>query len=312
MEEPEESFAHTSATADTASEQTRHAEPEIFNPPPPSEAVDEDQRASELSQVAELPLAAASVSEALPEDIGKLKEAVDESATDPWDDPLPAWEYSRNEWPLLLEHEKPSAFARFKIPISIAILMASVLAVYLFLLKPSAETHQETIAVATPEPDKSTEPDKTPEADKALESDKPTEADKSPANASDEQQTSATASNVASASNAATATSSDKQEVPAQAKAGEDDNTKWRHSLQAMASPTEAEANQFAERLVRAGVPAYVVAADLGARGKWYRVRVGRFTSAGDALRFAAEARQRANSAGVSLKALNLCEYEKP
>ena len=79
-----------------------------------------------------------------------------------------------------------------------------------------------------------------------------------------------------------------------------------------MASQNEAEAKQFAEKLVRAGVPAYVVSAELGQRGKWHRVRVGSFLTADEAMRFAIEARERAKAAGVALKDLNLCAYEKP
>jgi cell division septation protein DedD len=84
-----------------------------------------------------------------------------------------------------------------------------------------------------------------------------------------------------------------------------------RYSLQAASVPNLTAANQFAEKLVSAGVPAYVVAADLPGRGRWYRVRVGRFNSQEDASRFASDAKLRAKSAGISLT-LVPCDYEKP
>jgi cell division septation protein DedD len=86
----------------------------------------------------------------------------------------------------------------------------------------------------------------------------------------------------------------------------------WKHALQAMASQNQAEALQLAERLKGAGVPAYMVVADLGSRGRWFRVRIGGFATPADAQRFVAEVRTRARVAGVPLKDLNVCDYEKP
>ena len=84
------------------------------------------------------------------ETVSELKAAIDESAIDPWDDPLPAWEYSRNEWPIIVEAKKKSKFAKLKIPIAIGVLAALAIIAY-FVLKPPAENPQEQISVVTPE-----------------------------------------------------------------------------------------------------------------------------------------------------------------
>lgn len=54
-------------------------------------------------------------------------------------------------------------------------------------------------------------------------------------------------------------------------------------SVQAGASPSEAEANALSSRLQKMGFSAYVVRADLGAKGVWYRVRTGSFDSESEA-----------------------------
>jgi cell division septation protein DedD len=81
-------------------------------------------------------------------------------------------------------------------------------------------------------------------------------------------------------------------------------------SLQAAAFPEESGAAQFAEKLKHAGLPSYVVSADVGKRGTWYRVRVGRFESAEAAKRYAADAQLRSKASGVSLQ-LIVCPYEQ-
>lgn len=56
-------------------------------------------------------------------------------------------------------------------------------------------------------------------------------------------------------------------------------------TIQIRSSPNESDARQFAESLKAAGFDAYVMRADLGAKGIWYRVRVGRFESREEAQR---------------------------
>lgn len=91
----------------------------------------------------------------------------------------------------------------------------------------------------------------------------------------------------------------------------ENESSERRFSLQAAAFPNEGGANQFCERLKRAGVPAYVVSAEIAGRGRWFRVRVGRFETAQDADRFASESRRRARAAGLNLQ-LIVSSYDKP
>lgn len=86
--------------------------------------------------------------------------------------------------------------------------------------------------------------------------------------------------------------------------------TQGKHSLQAASFPDQSAAKGYAERLVRAGVPAYVVSADLGRRGRWYRVRVGRFESVEEAQKYAVQSRLRAQAAGLSL-GLIVCAVEE-
>ncbi len=303
MEEAEEIFERAAAPAETASTEAS----ETFTSPAQVEAFDKNA----LSQPgAEMPMAfksigqARTIEEEVPqapslsyaeqsiakphvaqtETASELKTSIDEKAIDPWDDPLPAWEYSRNEWPIIVAAKKKSKFAKLKTPIAIGVLAALAILAY-FALKPPAEKPQEQISVATPE---------------LNEQPKPEAATAAPAQppASDE----------ATTTPAQTTTA---QTIPSQNAASDEGSAKWRYSLQAMASQNEAEAKQFAEKLVRAGVPAYVVSAELR-RVKWHRVRVGSFISADEAMRFAMEARERAKAAGTILKSLNLCAYEKP
>jgi DedD protein len=90
-----------------------------------------------------------------------------------------------------------------------------------------------------------------------------------------------------------------------------DANTHGKFSLQAAAFPNQAGAEEFAEKLKRAGMPSYTVSADLGRRGRWFRVRIGRFNSADDAQKFAGEAQVRAKAVGLSLQ-LIACQYDQP
>lgn len=305
LEEPEESFAGLAAPDEKAFNATASnsplVKPEAFAPPARFEIVDSPSP-SEMAETTASPSAEAQNDSnafiatvdrpeieteqiaAQTHDSSDLKTSLDENATDPWDDPLPAWEYSRNEWPIALTEQRPKSFARFAVPIAIAALIAGVALVYFIVTKPRPEDSQPPLSVYTPDPT-----EQQPAAGTAP---------------------SATAQPATSSLAPAPDASSP---APIQETPSNDGNeTKWRHSLQAMASQNADEANQFAERLVRAGVPAYVISADLGSRGIWHRVRVGRFNTADEAQRFAVEARARAKAAGVTLKQLNLCEYEKP
>ena len=99
--------------------------------------------------------------------------------------------------------------------------------------------------------------------------------------------------------------------APARGAATTDNSVQGQFSLQAASFPTQEGADEFAERLRRAGVPSSVVPAELLRRGRWFRVRVGRFNSAEDAQRFAGEAQQRARAAGIAVQ-LIVCQYGQP
>ena len=88
------------------------------------------------------------------------------------------------------------------------------------------------------------------------------------------------------------------------------DSAQAKYSLQAASFPKEVQAREFSDKLVRAGVPAYIMSIDIPHRGKWFRVRVGRFPSADEAGKYASQARQRARAAGINLE-LIVCDFEK-
>src|SRR5207253_4383047 len=80
--------------------------------------------------------------------------SVEEAAAppaDPWDDPLPAWEYSHSEWPLLVKDEPPSVASRLKWPIAAAlVIIAIAAATYFFLFKPRGEAPVTQQALTVP------------------------------------------------------------------------------------------------------------------------------------------------------------------
>lgn len=68
-------------------------------------------------------------------------------------------------------------------------------------------------------------------------------------------------------------------------------------TVQVRATQSQNEAEALGKKLRGAGLEAYVVRADLGAKGIWYRVRVGRYQSFGEAQKAGSEVR---NKAGVA------------
>lgn len=68
-------------------------------------------------------------------------------------------------------------------------------------------------------------------------------------------------------------------------------------TIQVRSSPNEADAKQFADSLKSAGFDAYVMRADLGGKGVWFRVRVGRFQSREEAQREMGKLRSHAGTA---------------
>ncbi|MFL6212385.1 MAG: SPOR domain-containing protein [Blastocatellia bacterium] len=207
--------------------------------------------------------------------------SVEEAAApaDPWDDPLPAWEYSHSEWPLLVKDEPTAVASRLKWPIAAAlVILAIAAATYFFFFKPRGEAPVTQQALTVPV-------GQSPPTAPPVASPTP-EASATPATIEETKAAMPTPTNPAA-------------------------EGQWKHALQAMASPNESEANAFAERLKTAAIPAYVVRAEVSGH-VWYRVRVGRFTTIEEAQHYGAEARNRARAAGVALKDLQVTAYDKP
>lgn len=201
-------------------------------------------------------------------------ESLPDSATDPWDDPLPSWDHSQHEWPLMVGTRQPDALARLRLPVAVLALLAACAAIYFFayraLSEPveSAATHQQESSPAQPANDvaASSEPQQAPATEAAL------AVEAAPTN------------ELISAEGA--------------------------YSLQAASFPNEAAAIEFSQKLASAGIDAYIVPADIAGRGRWFRVRAGRFLTTDEAQKYAALSRQRARAAGMNIQ-LIVCDYGK-
>jgi cell division septation protein DedD len=220
-----------------------------------------------------------------------------QAAIDPWDDPLPAWEQSRNEYPLYVGISERKPRLRLKRLLVPAALLACLVAAYfVFQSAGGAPKNEQAVAGSAGGSSESSPPAASTQAPDQTK----TEGGGARQVTPDSHDTAADAS-------------AEKKDAPvAGVSAGGGAETRWRYSLQAMASQSEDEAGAFAERVRGAGLPAYVISADIANRGRWFRVRVGGFDTAQEAQRFAAEARARAKTAGVALRDLNVVDYVKP
>jgi len=195
------------------------------------------------------------------------------SATDPWDNPLPAWDHSHNEWPVLLAPKKQSRVRSLRVPIVAALVLAFGAVVYFLFFQPGADSARDKVANV---------------AQKPLVVTPPATAEPAQSQAAQPQ-----AEPARPAENNAQTTDTTKQ--PAAAPEGATGLGDGRFSLQVASMPDRAGAEKMAADLKATGLPAYVVAADLGKRGIWHRVRVGRFATAEEAGRFAASSHLRAD-----------------
>lgn len=228
------------------------------------------------------------------DDQGNEHTSEEEIALDPWENPLPAWDYSHNEWPVLVGQSDRKAFRKWRAPLAALLVLAFAAGFYFLMGRPS-----------------STEQPAVPVDSVAIEG-RPAAAEPQPSAANSENAVAERWSSVASSDPPASADSKPAQTAAADPTgSGDNGNSQGRFSLQAAAFPTQASANEFAQKLRHAGVPSYVVSTDLAKRGRWFRVRVGRFNAADEAQRFAAEAQLRARAAGMSLQLIG-CQYEKP
>ena len=222
------------------------------------------------------------------ETISGIDTTSEQEAADPWDDPLPVWEYSRNEYPLYVGVSERKRGLKLKPLLVSAALLLSLVAAYLVFQSRSAVPQSQKAEVSSEQA--------------TVESVAPTQAANAIKPASDE----------AEKADAEKADAEKASPVSSEASANVVAETQWRHALQALASSSEVEANLFAAKLVSAGIPAYVIPADIERRGKWYRVRIGGFNTAQEAQRYIADARLRAKAAGINLKDLNVVDYERP
>jgi cell division septation protein DedD len=223
-------------------------------------------------------------------DIESMSTASTAAVADPWEEPLPAWDYSRNEWPVLMGPPRKRSFAKFKIPFALLVILAFGAGFYYFIYpqisRNKALPTDSAPLVLAPEPRES--------AAKPADSTAQSQAPSVPSDAA--------ASEGARPKPAA---------VRDAAVASEVIDSKGRFTLQAAAFPTQAGADELAQKLKAAGLPSYVVSVDLARRGRWFRVRVGRFNTAEEAQRFAGEAQLRAKAAGMSVQ-LIASQYEQP
>ena len=227
------------------------------------------------------------------------------AAADPWEDPLPAWDYSRSEWPVLVGPPRERSLAKFKVAFAVALVLA-VAAGFYYLIYPQI-SRERPLPANSFSSDGKPEPRATAqnpsESVQPVQSQEPSTPSEAPASepAKPEQPEHKLVSDSGVARDTPTTDSV----------AGGAGNAQGRFALQAASFPTQAGADELAQKLRSAGVASYVVSADLARRGRWFRVRVGRFNSAEEAQRFAGDAQQRAKAAGISLQ-LVVSQYDQP
>ena len=209
-----------------------------------------------------------------------------EAVTSPLNQPAQDWQFSPVEYPVLLGKAKQRRPLRFTLSLVAALVVCCGVAGYFLVYRPSIQASQggTTIAQST-----SSQTKAAPAAESVV--------------------TQAPAQPVAAARESVSPDKAEQKtdQIPRTA----NETSGGRYSLQAAAFPNETGANDFCDRLKRAGVPAYTVAAEIAGRGRWFRVRVGKFETAQDAEKFASEARLRARASGLNLQ-LIISSYETP
>lgn len=226
--------------------------------------------------------------------------------TDPWQEPLPSWDYSQSEWPVLMGPPRRNQIGLLRASLVVLVLLAAG-GFYLFILQPALKDHSAGTPV-DPKPAARLADAGHPAGSESKVSVPEAKAGVPDARASvPEAKVSESAQPITPSTSPETtaAVETRPNRVP------EDANTDGKFSLQAASFPNEAAADEFAAKLKHAGVPSYTVGADLGRRGRWFRVRVGRFNSVDDAQKFASEAQRRAKAAGLSVQLIG-CQYDRP
>jgi cell division septation protein DedD len=220
------------------------------------------------------------------------------SSSQPRSAPVDGWEQSAHDYPVLIPGPDPNYKSRMRWPLVVLLLLALVATAGYFL------GFQKWITSAKPQ---------TPQASSPVK--KETEAPASVATAPHDPEvkppeTATAVKPPETAQEGAGPVAKPETPLPEGSSPNNVDGADARYSLQAASFPKEMQAREFSDRLVRAGVPAYIMSIDIPRRGKWFRVRVGRFPSADEAGKYASQARQRARAAGISLE-LIVCDFEK-
>ena len=243
------------------------------------------QSVSEYLPPTTAPLAGAAVADESDEakPVPAFSQGYDEAAVDPWESPLPAWDYSQSEYPVLLGPNKKKNRKKLFWMIVTGLLIASFAAGYFILSRPEAAQNDYQPGVP--------------------------ESNGKPAAIAAEDNSTATAAGQQSAPPEAGADTASAQ-AP-KPNASTEFGGVGSLTLQSAAFPDEAGAGEFTKKLIRAGIPAYVVPADLPRKGRWFRVRVGRFSNADDAKKYAVQSRLRAKAAGLDVNFI-VVEYGKP
>lgn len=259
-------------------------EPFSHSSPASLEAPGFEQRAD--SPIVEVPAAA---------DAEEIKEGDYKEAVDPWDDPLPAWDYSANEYPVLLGPDRSSNWKKILVPVAVILFFAAAAAGYFLIYPPSLESKEAATAEAPVQNGLQTS------EGGAVAPEQPASAEAKSEQIGQPAQTPAPEA----------ASASPVEAAPTTQAAAEAESAGGEFSLQAASFPDEAEARRFSEYLAQKSIPARVVPVDLGRRGRWYRVMVGRFASAEDAEKYAVQARARVASLGMNIQWI-VSKHEKP
>jgi hypothetical protein len=202
------------------------------------------------------------------------------------------WDDSMDNYPVLMVQEEKRPLSKTLLALAAIAVLALTIAGYFFVYKPffgDKPASPTQRAGSNPENTKPSAPATKPNESAQVSPPAPAEA--APANP---------------------APPETKPATPAEAKPeAAEPAGQGKVSLQAASFPNEQGAKEFSEKLIRSGVPAYIAAADIAGKGRWFRVRVGRFTSAAEAEKYADQAKQRAKAAGLTLQ-LVVCDYGNP
>lgn len=203
-----------------------------------------------------------------------------------------------HQWTLVVGEEKREVWPIVRVSLVVILILACGAAGYLYFMRwrnrPATTNTQKTPEQLKALAAKQNEPAK-PSTESAQPAKLPAEGTQTPSTSVAKEETAATA------------------EKPAAVQPPKDEPAPGVKllTLQAASFPNEAAATTYSEKLIKAGVPAYVIGADVPHKGRWYRVRAGKFEKAEEAKSYIAQWQKRAGSVGLSIQWIVL-DYEKP